>query len=29
LCGTLGPAVLILAGLYLLLRRRPKAISGS
>jgi hypothetical protein len=26
--GTLGPAVLILAGLYLLLRRRPRPASG-
>ena len=27
--GTLGPAVLILAGLYLLLRRRPRSASGA
>ena len=27
--GTLGPAVLILAGLYLLLRRRPRSPSGA
>ena len=27
--GTLGPAVLILAGLYLLLRRRPRPVSGA
>jgi hypothetical protein len=27
--GTLGPAVLILAGLYLLLRRRPRPASGA
>ena len=27
--GTLGPAVLILAGLYLLLRRRPRFASGA
>ncbi len=27
--GTLGPAILILAGLYLLLRRRPRSGSGT
>src|SRR5438874_105871 len=27
--GTLGPAVLILAGLYLLLRRRERPVSGA
>jgi hypothetical protein len=27
--GTLGPAVLILAGLYLLLRRRPRTASDA
>jgi hypothetical protein len=27
--GTVGPAILILAGIYLLLRRRPRAESGA